>query len=64
MSRHLISVTEAGNRLGFNEKTIRRYIAAGRLTGYRIGPRALRVDAAEVEALAQPVPAAATAAAS
>lgn len=54
--RHLITLAQAADSLLLDERTIRRYISAGRLTGYRIGPRALRVDAEEVDALAQPVP--------
>lgn len=56
MPRQLITLPEAGGRLGLTERTIRNYVAAGRLTGYRIGPRAIRVDAHEVEALARPIP--------
>lgn len=54
----LTSLADAAETLGCSPKTIRRYIAAGTLTGYRVGPRNLRVDAAEVEALARPIPAA------
>jgi excisionase family DNA binding protein len=34
--------------------TIRRWIAEGRLPAYRVGPRRLRVDLADVEALIVP----------
>ena len=54
----LASLADAAEQLGCSPKTIRRYIAAGTLTGYRVGPRNLRVDLAEVEALARPIPAA------
>jgi excisionase family DNA binding protein len=50
-----ITCREAAERLHVSPKSIRRRIAEGDLTGYRIGPKALRVDAAEVEALARPV---------
>lgn len=56
--RHLITLAEAAESLTLDEKTIRRYISSGMLTGYRIGPRVIRVDAAEVEALARPIPSA------
>jgi hypothetical protein len=39
-------------------RTLRRYIACGRLIGYRIGPRLIRVDMNELETLARPIPAA------
>lgn len=56
MSRRLITLTQAADTLALDERTLRRYVSAGMLTGYRIGPRALRVDEAEVEALATPIP--------
>jgi excisionase family DNA binding protein len=36
-------------------KTIRRYIAAGRLRAYRVGPRLIRVDRESLLTLTQPV---------
>jgi excisionase family DNA binding protein len=54
--RALITLAEGGQRLDLSEKTLRRYVAAGILTGYRVGPRALRLDAEEVAALARPIP--------
>jgi excisionase family DNA binding protein len=41
---------------GVSEKTLRRYIAQGKLTGYRLGPRLIRVDLDEVETLLRPIP--------
>ena len=52
----LITLDDAGSRLALDPKTLRRYVSRGLLTGYRIGPRVLRLDAAEVDALAQPIP--------
>ncbi len=51
-----ISVSECANYLGVTTKTVRRMIAAGQLSGYRIGPRLLRIPVAEVEALFRPIP--------
>lgn len=51
----LIGLQEAADRCGVCYRTIRRYIANGRLNAVRVGPRALRVDAAAVEALKRPV---------
>jgi excisionase family DNA binding protein len=59
MARRLITLTHAAEQLALDERTIRRYVSLGLLTGYRIGPRALRVDADEVDALATPIPTAA-----
>ena len=59
---HLEGLAEAGARLGVHSRTIRRYVASGLLTGYRFGPRLIRVDASEVDALLCPIPTAGTAA--
>lgn len=45
-AKHL-SVTEAG---------MRKFIAEGRLPGYRLGQRAIRVDLRDVENLLRPIP--------
>lgn len=51
----LIGLQEAADRCGVCYRTIRRYIAQGRLDAVRVGPRLLKVDAGAVEALKQPV---------
>ena len=54
-----ISVAEAASILGLSPLTIRRYVASGTLTGYRVGnSRFIRLDADEVTALLVPVAAA------
>ncbi len=55
--RHPISIVQAAEYLDVSPKTIRRYIAAGQLTGYRAGPRLLRVDRNELDAFLRPIPA-------
>ena len=50
------SIAEAAEHLGVNPRTIRRWIASGALTGYRAGPRLIRVDLAEVDALLKIIP--------
>jgi excisionase family DNA binding protein len=57
--RNLRSIRAAASRADCSEKTIRRYVAQGKLTGYRFGPRILRVDMDEVDALLQQIPTAA-----
>lgn len=42
-----VSMTEAG---------MRKFIAEGRLTGYRLGKRSIRVDMREVAELLEPIP--------
>lgn len=54
----LIPLGDAAAQLSLDEKTLRRYVAQGLLTGYRVGPRAIRLDAEEVAAFARPIPAA------
>jgi excisionase family DNA binding protein len=58
VSRQLVSIAVAADHLGLSEKSLRRYIAQGLITGYRVGQRRLiRVDLNEVEArLLTPIP--------
>ena len=52
----VISVTEAADSLGVNERTIRRWIKLGRMKGFRVlgdVHRFVAVD--EVEALREPI---------
>lgn len=53
--RRLESIPNAAEAYGVSPKTIRRYIAAGRITGYRFGPRMLRVDLDELDAMLRPL---------
>ena len=58
MSRQLASTLDAAKRYGVSEKSIRRYIAQGLITGYRVGQkRLIRVDLTECDArLVTPIP--------
>jgi len=56
MARQLIDLNTSAAALGVSVKTLRRYISEGRLTGYRIGPRNIRVDPDELDALARRIP--------
>ena len=49
--QHLISLAEAADRIDVSTRTLRRYIAAGRLTGYRVGPRLIKIDPTELAQL-------------
>ena len=53
--QQLITVTAAADRLGLDDRTIRRYIADGKLRGYRVGTKLVRVDLTDVEALITPL---------
>ena len=52
----LLSIDQAAERTGTSRNTIRRRIAAGDLVAYRFGPRLVRVDAADVDALLHRIP--------
>lgn len=54
--RRLESVQAAATYAACSTKTIRRRIADGSLTGYRMGARLIRVDLNELDALLQPIP--------
>lgn len=51
-----VSLVEAGDVLGVHSRTIRRYISEGRLTGYRIGPRLVKVKRADLDAMMKVIP--------
>lgn len=51
-TKHLVSIDEAARFLSCNPRTVRRMIARGEITGYRVSTRLLRVDLAEIEARA------------
>jgi excisionase family DNA binding protein len=51
----MLTLAEAADTLGVHPRTVRRMIARGDLAAVRIGPRLLRVRAADVEALGRPL---------
>lgn len=52
-----VSLEAVAEQLDVTVNTVRNWIKSGRLTGYRVGPRVVRVDAAQIEQLIQPMPA-------
>lgn len=48
MGQKKISIAQVAEQYELSTRTIRRYIADGRLTAYRIGPRVIRLDAEQV----------------
>ena len=55
-TRTLVDLTVAAEFAGVCTRTIRNWIAENRIVGYRVGPRLIRVDIAELEAaLLQPM---------
>ena len=51
-----ISQEAAAERWAVSVDTIRRLIASGRITGYRLNGRIIRVDQAEVDSCFRPIP--------
>ena len=51
-----VSQQDAAARWGVSVDVIRRLIAAGKVTGYRLNNRIIRVDVAEVDAAFRPIP--------
>lgn len=49
--RRLVSLQRGAEYLECAERTIRRMVADGRITGYRVGPRMVRIDLNELDAL-------------
>ncbi|QYN32591.1 helix-turn-helix domain-containing protein [Pseudonocardia sp. DSM 110487] len=54
--RRLVGLAVAADYADVSTRTLRRYIAHGRLTGYRVGPRLIKVDLNELDAMARPIP--------
>lgn len=47
----LMTVPEFASEAGLSDRTIRRYIADGRIEAYRLGPQALRVHRDQLDRL-------------
>jgi len=56
MSSPSMTLAEVASRYNVSSKTIRRRIADGSLPAFRVGPRLIRVDVADVERLFRPIP--------
>jgi len=55
--RQYESIEDAAARLDINPRTVRRRIADGTITGYRVGAKTIRVARDEVdERLLRPIP--------
>lgn len=54
-ARRLESIPTAAEYVGVNPRTIRRWIASGHITGYRAGPKLIRVDLNEIDIKLSPV---------
>ena len=49
--KQTISLAEGARRAGVHQRTLRRWINDGIITGYHLGPRMLRLDPAEIDLL-------------
>jgi excisionase family DNA binding protein len=58
LARKLQTVEAAANYLKVSQRTVRRYIAEGKLTGYRVGGTLVRVQQSDLDALVRPISAA------
>lgn len=56
MSRRWSDIPGAAEHSGVATSTIRRYIRQGQITGYRLGPRLVRVDLDELDAMLERIP--------
>lgn len=56
-ARRLASLDEAAEYAGCSKYTIRRRVADGSIRGFRFGPRLIKVDLNEIDALLRPMPA-------
>lgn len=54
--RRWLSQQEAAEYLGVTDRTIRNLISRGELRGYRIGTRAVRIDARDLDGALRPIP--------
>jgi excisionase family DNA binding protein len=52
----LVTLAEAADALGVSVRTVRRFIGYGYLEGFRVGPRAVRVRAGDVNRLVRRLP--------
>lgn len=55
-ARRLASINQAADYAAVSSKTIRRRIADGSLTGYKMGTRIIRVDLDELDQLLRVIP--------
>ncbi len=54
--RRLATIGLAAEYVDMHPRTVRRWIAAGRLPAYRVGPRLLKIDLNELEDMLRRIP--------
>lgn len=55
-NRNLLSLADAAEYIGVHPRTLSRYRREGRIQGYRVGPRLVKFDQADLDALVCPIP--------
>lgn len=53
MQTEMVTLQQAADMVGVHERTIRNWMAAGRLEGFRVGPKLLKFRRADIEKLAE-----------
>ncbi|MFL6109485.1 MAG: helix-turn-helix domain-containing protein [Marmoricola sp.] len=53
--RRLVNISQAAEYADVHPVTLRRWIAAGLIPAYRVGPRLLKVDINELDAYLKPI---------
>lgn len=51
----LVSIRAAADYCDVDPRSIRRWVASGRLNALRVGPRLIKIDVAELDKVMQPV---------
>ncbi len=54
-TRRMVGVAEAAAYIGISTPTLRHWIKTGRLPAVRLGPKLLRVDLDDIDAMTRPV---------
>ncbi len=58
-SKRLVTIADAAKYAAVTTKTLRRRISDGTITGYRFGPRLIRIDLNELDTMVlRPIPSA------
>ncbi|OZC71675.1 hypothetical protein CH306_22470 [Rhodococcus sp. 15-725-2-2b] len=55
MARKLITQQAAADQLGVGVSTIRRWLAAGKLDGFKLAGHGIRIDSASLDKLLTPI---------
>lgn len=54
-AKQLVTMGQAATELAVSERSVRRYLAAGLLSGVRVGPRLIRITRESLDKMLTPV---------